>query len=187
MCYTKIGPTWVGPHAVPVQPAAPAYPYTIPVSNPPAQNFTLDGNAFLNNWTSSAGVMVRRHVPFKKGQLVMVNWAIIEGTDSILYEAEVAPFVPTTNVIRISNRKQLHLFKGKEALIVLQDADDYASEVKVAWDDKIGFVNAFLLLPIEEEDVNRLGARRRATTKKTADRAFGNVQSDTSTVRRNRK
>lgn len=181
-CYTRIGgvggvqvqpaaqPVWIGPNT------NPPYPYTMPVSNPPPQHFTLDGNAFLNNWTNSIGVTVRRHSPYKSGQLVMVNWALIEGTDALLYEEPVSIPMPTTNVISVGTRKQLHLFKGREALIVLEDANDFAAEVKVAYGEKIGWVNAYLLLPIEEEDVRRLGARRRASTKKTAARTLGHVE-----------
>ncbi len=195
MCYTntriggvggvQVQPHWVGPHTIPIQPQP--LPYLNPGNPPAQQHFTLDGSAFLNNWTNSAGTTVRRHVPFKAGQLVMVNWAIIEGTDSILYEEESAPLLPVATHISINNRKQLHLFKGKESLIVLQDANDFAAEVKVAWGEKIGFVNAYLLLPIEEEDVNRLGAKRRASTKKTADRALGDVQPGASSLRRDRQ
>lgn len=116
----------------------------------------------------------------------MINWALIEGTDAILYEDQAPPFIPTTNTISIHNRKQLCLFKGKESLIVLDDCNDFASEAKVAWDEKIGFVNAYLLLPIEEEDEQRLGARKRAATKKTADRALGDVGVSDPPVKRDR-
>jgi hypothetical protein len=142
-------------------------------SNPPAQShFNLD-NANLNGWMNSAGTTVRRHSAYKAGQLAMINWTLVEGTDALLYENEVGS---------IGTRKQLHLFKGKEAVVVLQDANDFAAEVKVAYGEKIGWVNAYLLLPIEEEDVGRLGARKRTATKKTAARALGDMGSGDPTV-----
>lgn len=155
------------------------------VSNPPSHH---DADySILNSWANRTGTTIRRHVPYTAGQLVMVNWALVDGTDSILYEAESAPISHPTNFITINNRKQIHLFKGKESLIVLEAANDFAAEVKVAWDDKIGYINAYVLLPIEEEDVDRLGSKRRASTKKTADRALGDIHSSESSVGRNRQ
>lgn len=185
-CYTRIGgvggvqvqPVWVGPHTIPVQPQ-PLLPLP---SNPPAQpHFNID-NAISNNWAMQTGMMIRRHSAYKAGQLAMINWALIEGTDALLYEDEISLPNFTTNVISIGSRKQLHLFKGKEAVVILQDANDFATEVKVAYGEKIGWVNAYLLLPIEEEDVGRLGARQRAATKKTATRTLGDVGAGDSTV-----
>jgi len=192
-CYTRIGgiggvqtipaaqPVWIGPNT------APPYPHTAPVSNPPALPYHNIDNGFLNNWAMQTGTTIRRHVPYKAGQLAMINWALVEGTDAILYEGETSPPNFASNVISIGTRKQLHLFKGKEAVIVLQDTNDFAGEAKIAYGEKIGWINAYVLLPIEEEDAGRLGARRRAATKKTADRALGDVGVSDPPVKRRRK
>ena len=147
---------------------------------PLTQSHVKIDNAILRHY--SMGRVMRCHLPYSTGQLAMINWALVEGTDALLYESEAARPNFTTNVISIENRKQLYLFEGRELVIILQDADEFTSEVKIAYGEKIGWINAYLLLPVNKKDVKRFGARQRAATKKTADRTLGDMGAGDSAI-----
>lgn len=98
-------------------------------------------------------VTIARHAPIQAGTLAVINWALVGGIPGDLYEEEqermqqgLQPgqvFFTTS----ISRRKSLHVFSGRETVIVLDDVGPNQSEARVSYGEKVGWVNAYLLLP----------------------------------------
>lgn len=103
---------------------------------------------------------IPRHAPFKSGQLVLVNWTLAKhaGQNASLFaeprltsQGQIPSTWVSTNILAAP--APLHTFEGREAMIVLEDVNEDDYEAKVCWDEKVGYVCAYLLL---EHDVNAL-------------------------------
>lgn len=160
--YVKVGdiipnPVWIGDNT--------ANPWIAPLGtplpcNPPAPaRWTIPQVAIDACGTGinvSVGKTFHRHESFKKGVLAIVNWALVGGGDGILYgdypQTENHSGASTWISVAPYARQQLHLFQGRELVLVLDDCDAVSPEVRVAWGEKIGWVNAYLLLSYDDTE-----------------------------------
>lgn len=112
------------------------------------------GEISLGNVTfAKPNFSVGRHAPFKAGQLVIVNWTLAKhaGQNASLFaEPRITPQGTISNSFcatpMLSAPAPLHTFEGRETMIVLEDVSEDGYEAKVCWDEKVGYVCAYLLL-----------------------------------------
>lgn len=139
----------------------------------PCGEITLGGLTF-----AQPSFSVGRHAPFKAGQLVIVNWTLAKhaGQNASLFaEPRITPQGTISNSFcatpMLSAPAPLHTFEGRETMIVLEDVTEDGYEAKVCWDEKVGYVCAYLLLEHDPDALPPEVPRPRRARRVVRDRA----------------